>query len=193
LEIRIADKKDGLWQLDIPAYRVDVTRDVDVIEDILRIYGYNNIETGDAVKSNLSYQTPTDISYKLQNLVSEQLTGYGFSEILNNSLTSSAYYDSSTVFPKMNSVQLKNPLSAELDVMRQTLLFGGLESIGYNRNHKNPDLHLYEFGNVYSYHIDKQTANDKLSAIKEKFHLALWLTGYTVCNSWIRPVEKTSV
>jgi phenylalanyl-tRNA synthetase beta chain len=193
LEIQIIEKKGDSWQLDIPAYRVDVTRDVDVIEDILRIYGYNNIETGDELKSNLSYQTAADDSHKLQDLISEQLTGYGFSEIMNNSLTSSAYYESSTVFPKTNGVRLKNPLSAELDVMRQTLLFGGLESIEYNRNHKNPDLRLYEFGNVYSCHPDKQTDSNTLSAINEAFHLALWLTGNTAGNSWMRPDEKTSV
>jgi len=206
LEIRVVDKKDGVWQLDIPTYRVDVTRDVDVVEDILRIYGYNNIEIDNVLKSNLSYQTPTDASYKLQNLISEQLTGYGFCEILNNSLTSSAYYEPLTVFPKEKCVLLKNPLSAELDVMRQTLLFGGLENIEYNRHHKNPDLHFYEFGNVYSYTAlshcgqnpqspsqSNRKANDSLSAINEEFHLALWLTGNTVSNSWIRPAEKTSV
>ena len=189
LEIRIVGKKDGVLQLDIPTYRVDVTRDVDVIEDILRIYGYNNIETGEVLKSNLSYQTATDVSYKLQNLISEQLTGSGFSEIINNSLTSSAYYVPLTVFPITQCVKLKNPLSAELDVMRQTMLFGGLQNIEFNRNHKNPDLHLYEFGNVYSCHCGP----DPQSPIHEQFHLALWLTGNTVANSWIRPDEKTSV
>jgi len=206
LEIRIVDKKDDVLLLDVPTYRVDVTRDVDVIEEILRIYGYNNVEIGDVLKSNLSYQTPTDVSYKPQNLISEQLTGYGFSEIINNSMTSSAYYESSSVFTKTQCIRLKNPLSAELDVMRQTLLFGGLESIEYNRHHKNSDLHLYEFGNVYSYtapsHCDpdpqalfqnKQTESNSLAGINEAFHLALWLTGNTVNNSWIRPAEKTSV
>ena len=205
LEIRIIGKKNDVLQLAIPTYRVDVTRDVDVIEDILRIYGYNNIETGDVLKSNLSYQTPTDVSYKLQNLISEQLTGYGFSEVINNSLTSSAYYESLTVFPIRHCVRLKNPLSAELDVMRQTLLFGGLENIEFNRNHKKPDLHLYEFGNVYSYASScycgnpqsppqyEQNENDSLSGINEEFHLALWLTGNCNANSWIRPAEKTSV
>jgi len=207
LEIHIVEKKNGVWYLDIPTYRVDVTRDVDVIEDILRIYGYNNIEIDDMLKSNLSYQTPTDVSYKLQNLISEQLTGYGFSEILNNSLTSSAYYESLNVFPKTQCVVLKNPLSTELEVMRQTLLFGGLENIEYNRNHKNPDLHLYEFGNVYSFKTSinyqgiadqarndkKQEESDSLAGINENFHIALWLTGNIVSNSWIRPTEKTSV
>jgi phenylalanyl-tRNA synthetase beta chain len=200
LEIRIIAKKGDILQLDIPTYRVDVTRDVDVIEDILRIYGYNNIEIDNVLRSNLSYQTPTDISYKLQNLISEQLTGYGFNEILNNSLTASAYYESLNAFPIAQCVRLKNPLSAELDVMRQTLLFGGLASIEYDCHHKNPDLHLYEFGNVYSYDchcgLDPQSPDkksDSLSAINEEFHLALWLTGNAVCNSWIHPVEKTSV
>ncbi|GHT65080.1 phenylalanine--tRNA ligase beta subunit [Bacteroidia bacterium] len=193
LEINIIDKKEAIWTLDIPTYRVDVTRDVDVIEEILRIYGYNHVETGEALKSNLSYETQTDVSYKLQNLISEQLTGYGFNEILNNSLTSSAYYEPLATFPKTQCVLLANPQSAEIDVMRQTLLFGGLESINFNRNHKNPDLHLYEFGNVYSYQAEKGQENNQFSAIKEEFHLSLWLTGNNINNSWIRPSEKTSV
>ncbi|MDR0612900.1 MAG: phenylalanine--tRNA ligase subunit beta [Dysgonamonadaceae bacterium] len=193
LEINVTDKKEDIWILDIPTYRVDVTRDVDVIEEILRIYGYNNIETGETLKSGLSGKTQTDISYKLQNLISEQLTGYGFNEILNNSLTAGAYYEPSTAFPKAQCVSLANPQSAEIDVMRQTLLFGGLESIRFNRNHKNPDLHLYEFGNVYSYHAEKDKENNPFAAIREEFHLSLWLTGNNVNNSWIRPAEKTSV
>jgi phenylalanyl-tRNA synthetase beta chain len=193
LEIEILDKKDSIWTLSIPTYRVDVTRDIDVIEDILRIYGYNNVEINAEIKSNLSYETPTDRSYKLQHLISEQLTGINFNEILNNSLTSGTYYEELTTFPKNNCVLLKNPLSAELGVMRQTLLFGGLESIEYNRNHKNPDLKFYEFGNTYSYLPARQKENDYLSAIKEEYRLALWLTGHSVINSWVRPDEKTSV
>jgi len=193
LEIKILSKDETGWLLEIPAYRVDVTRDVDVIEDILRIYGYNNVETGEALKSNLSYQTATDLSYKLQNIISEQLTGYGFNEILNNSLTVGAYYDGLSVYPKSQCVLLTNPQSAELDVMRQTLLFGGLESIEFNRNRKNSDLHFYEFGNVYSYKADKKQEDNQLAAISEEFHLALWITGNNAVNSWIRPQEKTSV
>ncbi|MDR2692027.1 MAG: phenylalanine--tRNA ligase subunit beta, partial [Dysgonamonadaceae bacterium] len=193
LEIKITNKEEDVWALDIPTYRVDVTRDVDVIEEILRIYGYNNIETGETLKSNLSYKQPDDISYKLQNLISEQLTGYGFNEILNNSLTAGAYYEPLTAFPKAQCVLLSNPQSAEINVMRQTLLFGGLESIGFNRNHKNPDLHLYEFGNVYSCHAGREQANNPFAAIREEFHLSLWLTGNNVNNSWIRTDEKTSV
>ena len=193
LEINIIDKKEDIWTLDVPTYRVDVTRDVDVIEEILRIYGYNNVETGEVLKSTLSYETPTDISYKLQNLISEQLTGHGFNEILNNSLTAGAYYEPLTTFPKNQCIVLANPQSAEIDVMRQTLLFGGLENIRFNRNHKNSDLHLYEFGNVYSYCAEREQENNQFAAIKEEFHLSLWLTGNIVNNSWIRPAEKTSV
>ena len=193
LEIEIIKEENDTLTLSIPTYRVDVQRDVDVIEDILRIYGFNNVEIGENLKSNLSYLTPTDQAYKLQNLISEQLTGAGFNEILNNSLTSANYYEGSEIYPESSCVRLKNPLSAELDVMRQTLLYGGLESVAYNRNRKNPDLSFYEFGNVYSYQSDKLSEDSPLSAIREEFHLALWLTGNKVSNNWNHPEEKTSV
>jgi phenylalanyl-tRNA synthetase beta chain len=151
------------------------------------------VEIGDSLKSNLSYLTPTDRSYHLQNLISEQLTGAGFREIMNNSLTSDAYYRDSDAYPENRCVRLKNPLSAELNVMRQTLLYGGLESIAYNRNRKNPDLSFYEFGNVYSYHDDKFKEESPLAAIKEEFRLSLWLTGNKISNNWIHPDEKSSV
>jgi phenylalanyl-tRNA synthetase beta chain len=186
-------QSDAVWKLSVPTYRVDVTRDVDVIEDILRIYGYNNVEVGEEVKSTLSYQTEVDRSYELQNIISEQLTGAGFNEILNNSLTSGAYYERLTTFPKEHCVLLRNPLSADLDVMRQTLLFGGLESIEYNRNRKNPDLKFYEFGNTYFHLPERLKDNDYLTAIKEEFRLSLWITGNSVSNSWIHPTEKSSV
>src|SRR5690554_1163138 len=144
------EREDEL-QVRIPTYRVDVMRDVDVIEDILRIYGYNNVEISDALMGNLSYQTPTDRKQKLQTLVSEQLTANGFHEIMNNSLTKKSYYESCESYPAKNSVSLVNPLSNDLGVMRQTLLFGGLESIAYNRNRKHLDLRFYEFGNCYFY------------------------------------------
>ncbi|MCC8145333.1 MAG: phenylalanine--tRNA ligase subunit beta, partial [Bacteroidales bacterium] len=193
LEIKILAKEGDILKLDIPTYRVDVTRDVDVIEDILRIYGYNNIEMDEELKSTLSYETPTDKSYKLQNLISEQLTGTGFHEIMNNSLTSGSYYEDLTTFPKQNCVLLRNPLSADLSVMRQTLLFGGLESIAYNRNRKNTDLKFYEFGNTYFFIPERQKDNDYLSAIKEEFKIGLWLTGNTMTSNWSHTSEKTSV
>ena len=147
LEMEIVSETAEGLTLHVPVYRIDVQRDVDVIEDILRIYGYNNVEFSDNVKSNLSYQTPTDRSWKLQNLISEQLCGCGFNEIMNNSLTRSAYYTDLSVYPEAHCVMLMNPLSADLNCMRQTLLFGGLESIEYNMKRKKGNIRFYEFGN----------------------------------------------
>ena len=193
LEIEILKHHKGCLELSIPTYRVDVHRDVDVIEEILRIYGYNNVEIGENLKSNLSYETETDKSYKLQNLISEQLTGCGFNEILNNSLTASAYYCDSEIFSVDQCVKLQNPLSAELDVMRQTLLYGGLQSIEYNCHRKNTDLKFYELGNTYFYCADKLKEGQTLSAIKEEFHLGLWITGNNISNSWMQADQKTTI
>ncbi|WP_165024670.1 phenylalanine--tRNA ligase subunit beta [Dysgonomonas sp. ZJ279] len=193
LEIYIEKETDDILTLSIPTYRVDVLRDVDVIEDILRIYGYNNVEIGDNLKSNLSYQTPSDKGYNLQNIISEQLTGSGFNEIMNNSLTKESYYTDSVSFPIKNSVYLINPLSIDLNVMRQTLLFGGLESIAYNRNRKNSDIKFYEFGNCYFYDADKKVEGEALREYSEEFHLGIWLSGNNVSNSWAAADDKTSV
>lgn len=193
LEVEITNENEDILTLAIPTYRVDVTRDVDVIEDILRIYGYNNIEIGDEVKSNLSYQTASDSSYDMQNLISEQLTGEGFFEIMNNSLTKEAYYTDLTVYPVSRCVYLLNPLSTDLNVMRQTLLFGGLENIAYNRNRKNNDLKFYEFGNCYFFDADRKEEGKPLREYTEEFHLGIWLCGDNINNSWAAPNEKTSV
>lgn len=193
LEISILKEEEGVLSLSIPTYRVDVLRDVDVIEDILRIYGYNNVEISENVKSNLSYKQASDVSYALQNLISEQLTGCGFNEILNNSLTKSAYYTDLITYPESKLVQLKNPLSNDLNVMRQTLLFGGLESVAYNINRRNSDLCLYEFGNCYSYDSEKVKPEIKLSGYAEEQRLALFVTGNMVSNNWAHADEKTSV
>ena len=193
LEITIEKETEDTLSLSIPTYRVDVLRDVDVIEDILRVYGYNNIEIGDSLKSNLSYETPTDKSYDLQNLISEQLTGSGFKEIMNNSLTKEAYYSDSQLYPVANSVRVINPLSNDLNVMRQTLIYGGLESIAYNRNHQNPDIKFYEFGNCYFYDASKKVEGETLKEYNEEFHLGLWLSGNNISNSWAAGDEKTSV
>ena len=142
LEMKIvAETPEGIT-LKIPPYRVDVQRPCDVVEDILRIYGYNNVEIPLTLKSSLTTKGEVDKSQKLQNLVSEQLVGCGFNEILNNSLTKSAYYDHLESYPSQHLVMLMNPLSSDLNCMRQTLLFGGLESIQHNANRKNADLNL---------------------------------------------------
>ena len=192
LEIKIASKTEETYSLQVPVYRVDVQRDVDVIEDILRIYGYNNVEIGETLKSNLSFGTKPD-SYELQNLIAEQLTAQGFNEVLNNSLTKGAYYNELTSFPASNSVKMLNPLSSDLNVMRQTLLFGGLENIARNINRKNADLKFYEFGNCYYYHAENKKEGETLAAYNEDFHLGLWLTGNKKAQSWTSTEEKTSV
>ena len=193
LEIKPLEKAGDKLTLSIPTYRVDVQRDVDVIEDILRIYGYNNVEINENVHSNLSYETPTDKSYDLQVLISEQLTGCGFNEIMNNSLTKESYYAESELYPIAHCVKLINPLSVDLSIMRQTLLYGGLESIAYNRNRKNPNIRFYEFGNCYFYDASKKAEGDNLREYKEEFHLGLWLSGDSINNSWAVQDDKSSV
>ena len=193
LEMKITNETAEGLTLAVPPYRVDVQRDCDVIEDILRIYGYNNVEFSDNVKSNLSYQTPTDRSYKLQNLISEQLCGCGFNEILNNSLTRSAYYDNLSTYPVSHCVMLMNPLSADLNGMRQTLLFGGLESVEHNAKRKNGNIRFFEFGNCYDYNIDNKKEGETLAEFSEDYRLALWVSGSRVDNNWAHPNEKSSV
>jgi phenylalanyl-tRNA synthetase beta chain len=192
LEIEIVNETTDGMKLLVPTYRVDVQRDVDVIEDILRIYGYNNVLPGESVKSSISYSLKPD-SHKLQNLISEQLTGCGFNEILNNSLTKAGYYETLNSFPAANLVMMMNPLSADLNAMRQTLLFGGLESLAYNVNRKNQDLKFYEFGNCYYFNAEKKEEGKPLAAYSEDMHLGLWLTGNKTAQSWVRAEEKTSV
>ena len=193
LEMKIeSETAEGLC-LRVPVYRIDVQRDVDVIEDILRIYGYNNVEFNEEVKACLSYQTPTDHSYKMQNLISEQLCGCGFNEIMNNSLTRSAYYSDLTVYPEKNCVRLMNPLSADLNVMRQTLLFGGLESAEHNMKRRRGNIRFYEFGNCYQYDETKKKEGETLAGFSEDYRLGIWLAGNRVENSWAHPNEKTTV
>lgn len=193
LEIEIEQENSEGLSLRIPTYRVDVTRDVDVIEEILRIYGYNNIAFSDSLKGNLSYQTDTDRKYKLQTLISEQLTAAGFSEIINNSLTKKSYYEQLTSYPVTNCVSLLNPLSGDLSMMRQTLLFGGMESIAYNRNRKNNDLRFYEFGNCYRFDGSKQQNEEILAPYSEESMMALWLCGKRTRKNWAAAEEPTSV
>jgi len=192
LEMKIVEKKNVEYTLEIPAYRVDVQRDVDVIEDILRIYGYNNVEIGENLQSTLSYVQKPD-STELQKLISEQLTAQGFNEILNNSLTKSAYYADLQTFPETHCAKMMNPLSSDLNVMRQSLIFGGLESIVYNINRKRADLKFYEFGNCYFFRNENRTADNTLSAYSEEYHLSLWLTGNKTAQSWAIAEAKSSV
>ena len=199
LEVKIVEKLDnGQWKLEVPRYRVDVQRECDVVEDILRIYGYDNVEFPEKLNTSLAYGVKPDPE-KLRRKIAEQLTAQGFNEILNNSLTKVSYYEPLEQLTLASCVKIMNPLSSDLGVMRQTLLFGGLESIARNANRKNSDLKFYEFGNCY--HYDKLKVEslklkgleaDPLMAYSEEAHLGLWLTGNKAAQSWVRKEEKTT-
>ena len=200
MEVEIYSKENNVWQIGVPRYRVDVQRECDVVEDILRIYGYNNVEFPEKLNTSLSYN-PKPNPVALQIRISEQLTAQGFNEILNNSLTKVSYYEPLEQLSLATCVKIMNPLSQDLGVMRQTLLFGGLESIQRNANRKNADLKFYEFGNCYHYHAqkiaDRQAKDphwtyDPLYAYSEEPHLALWLTGNKTAQSWVQKEEKVS-
>ncbi|MCM1163648.1 MAG: phenylalanine--tRNA ligase subunit beta [Muribaculaceae bacterium] len=200
LEMEITDINTEEVSMKVPTYRVDVTRPCDVVEDLLRIYGYNNVEISTTLHSSLSFKSRDDQDQHLRTLLSEQLTGEGFNEILNNSLTAEALYEGLEQMPATHCVKLLNPLSADLNVMRQTLLFGGLEVLGHNINRKEPDLAIYEFGNVYSYNPtavpDTEAEVDSkalLAPYRQGSRLALWLTGQLRPSSWGRTAAQATI
>ena len=188
----VAETAEGLSIL-VPVYRIDVRRDVDVIEDILRIYGYNNVELSGYIHASLSHQAQTDRNYKLENLISEQLCGAGFNEIMNNSLTRLGYYEALTTYPVSSAVQLLNPLSMDLNCMRQTLLFGGLQSIAYNVKYKHKNIRFFELGNCYSYYPEKKNEANAIAEYNEDYRLGLWICGQRVENNWAHADEDFSV
>lgn len=207
LEMEIQKEDAEGLSLVVPPYRVDVKRPCDVVEDILRIYGYNQVTIPQTLQSSLAVKGEPDKSHKLQNLIGEQLVGAGFHEILNNSLQRGAYYDGLESYKSENLVRLLNPLSQDLNVLRQTLLFGGLESIARNVSHKNSNLRLFEFGNCYRFDAarrcpdivpgvsssrDPEVIKHVLDAYSEDYHLGLWCTGKRVSGSWAHPDEETS-
>ncbi len=196
LEIEIIAKIGDCWQLAVPRYRVDVQRECDIVEDILRIYGYDNVEFPEKLNTSLAYGVKPNPE-ALRRRIAEQLTAQGFNEILNNSLTKVSYYEPLEQLPLANCVKIMNPLSQDLGVMRQTLLFGGLESIARNANRKNSDLKFYEFGNCYHRRVagDGQPCGenaDPLRAYTEEPHLGIWITGNKAAQTWVRKEEKTS-
>ena len=192
LEMKVVSETDTGLELDVPAYRVDVQRPCDVVEDILRIYGYNNVEIPTQLKSSLTILGDEDKAYHHQNVISEQLVGCGFREILNNSLTKTAYYTELNHYTEDTTVKVMNPLSSDLGVMRQTLLFGGLESICRNVNHKMPNLRFFEFGNCYHFSPEKNNDEDPIKAYTEEMHLGMWLTGKRVEGSWAHADEQSN-
>ena len=191
LEIKVLAQEGDLWKLEVPKYRIDVTRDVDVIEDVMRIYGYNNIELSGYIHANLSSQTDIDRSYKRKILISEQLVGAGFSEILCNSLSAEAYYEGLSSYPTERLVRLLNPLSNELGVMRQTLLFGGLQSISRNLRRQIKNIHFFEWGNCYSSRMEEGTT-PTMDSYEESQRLGLWISGERVSGNWAHPNETVS-
>ena len=192
LEMKVVEETAEGLLLDVPAYRVDVQRPCDVVEDILRIYGYNNVEIPTQLKSSLTILGEADKTYHLQNVIGEQLVGCGFREILNNSLTKTSYYTELNKYTEETTVKVMNPLSSDLGVMRQSLLFGGLESICRNVNHKMPNLRFFEFGNCYHYSPEKKNDEDPIKAYTEEMHLGMWITGKRVEGSWTHPDEQSS-
>lgn len=196
LEMAIYDKQGNEWHIGVPCYRTDVQRECDVIEDILRIYGYDNVDFPEKLNTSLSYgQKPNP--QMLQKRIAEQLTAQGFNEILNNSLTKVSYYEPLQQMPIGECVTIMNPLSQDLGVMRQSLLFGGLESIARNVNRRNTDLRLYEFGNCYQYKRNaaarEHNADNPLVEYNEQMRLGLWLTGNKTAQSWVCKEEKTTI
>lgn len=191
LEVKVLAEKDGVLTVAVPPYRVDVQREADLIEDILRIYGYNNVEIPRQVRSTLSYAPKPDRN-RLMNLAADFLTANGFTEIMSNSLTKASYYEGLTSCPADRCVRILNPLSADLSVMRQTLLFNMLEAVALNANRRNGDLCLYEFGNCYFYDESKRSEENRLAAYSEEYRLAVAVTGVSTPQSWNAKPEKAS-
>lgn len=182
LEISVESEHDGILSVSVPPYRVDVRREADLAEEILRLYGYNNVEIPERMTASLSSRPGTDKD-RLRNIVSDLLTSRGFTEVMNNSLTRAAYYEGLSVVPPERSVRLLNPLSADLNAMRQTLLFGMLETAVLNINRRRADLKLYELGNVYRYDSDKAGEGD-LAPYGESERLGVLVAGQWREGSW---------
>lgn len=189
LDIKVVEDSNDVLQLEVPRYRYDVTRDIDVVEEILRIYGYNEYPKDDHLSSTISVKSPTDISVAMQKRISEQLTGAGFNEILNNSLSKASYYTEE--IQKKQAVQVMNPLSNDLSTMRMTLMYGGLETINFNLNRQASGIRLYEFGNCYR--IANEEEKTDLNGYREDFRLGVWMTGDQQSTYWNRKDYTTSV
>lgn len=193
LEMEIAGRTADGVKLLVPTYRVDVKRPCDVVEDLLRIYGYNNVIPGTTVHSSLSYRSAADVDNALRVIIGPQLTACGFNEIMNNSLTAESYYADLESFPASGCVRLLNPLSSDLSVMRRTLLFGGLESLAHNINRKQPDVLMYEFGNVYSLNPEAEITGERpLAPFSEGARLGIWLTGALRPGNWARAEQQST-
>ena len=183
LEVKILSEEGRILKVAVPPYRVDVQREADLVEDILRIYGYNNVEIPQAVHSTLSYAPKPDKN-KLVNIAADHLAACGYTEIMSNSLTKASYYEGLTSYKAENSVRIMNPLSADLNVMRQTLLFNVLEAVELNVNHRNADLKLFELGNCYYFNPEVEGEENPLARYSEKYRIAIAVTGLDAQPSW---------
>jgi phenylalanyl-tRNA synthetase beta chain len=184
LGIVVEKKDESHFDTLVPTFKPDVYRQADLVEEVLRIYGYNNIHIPEKLNASLNIHTGIDVD-AVQNLVADMLSSKGFYEIMNNSLTKSAYIRNTGGFLPENNVVILNPLSSELDVLRQTLLFGGLETIAYNQNRKHADLKLYEFGKTYHYDPTQSNENgNDLAPYGEAIHLDMFLTGQKSPENW---------
>jgi phenylalanyl-tRNA synthetase beta chain len=188
----ISSETDLGLELSVPTFKTDVLREADVIEDILRIYGYDYIEMPGRLKSSLSFSHKPDPE-SIREMVSSLLSSRGFNEVMNNSLTRSKYSEDLSWIRQDENVKLLNPLSNDLNVMRQTLLFGGLETIGYNVNRKNPDLKLFEFGRIYRFTPGQNDPPRPVENYTENERLALWMTGRRQPENWRTAGEVSDI
>ena len=191
LEVKITKEQGRILTVAVPPYRVDVQREADLVEDILRIYGYNNVEIPQAVHSTLSY-APRPDKNKLINIAADHLAATGYTEIMSNSLTKAAYYDGLNACKAENCVKIMNPLSADLNVMRQTLLFNALEAVELNINHRNADLKLFELGNCYFFHPEVEAGDNPLARYSESYRIGITVTGQDATPSWNTKAAKAS-
>ncbi|MFI3277429.1 MAG: phenylalanine--tRNA ligase subunit beta [Rikenellaceae bacterium] len=191
LDVKIESECEGTLCVAVPPYKVDVQREADLIEDILRIYGYNNIEVPTSVKSTISY-APSPDKNKLMNMAADFMTANGYTEIMSNSLTKAAYYEDLEAYKAEACVKIINPLSIDLNVMRQTLLFNTLEAVELNANRRNGNLKIYEFGNCYTYNAETQSEDNILAPYSENYRLSLCVTGAEATQSWNQSARESS-
>ena len=183
LEINITAKEDGMWQLEVPAYRVDVQREIDVIEDIIRIYGLNEVPLPEKVNASLSFADKPSKT-EIENIIADTLVANGFSEAMSNSLTTSKHTElKGHAFKSEHNVGILNPLSSDLDVLRQTILFNALEAVAHNQNRKVEDVKLFEFGNVYAKYAEKYVETQQLCIV---------LSGNRHIERWNTPSKEVS-
>ena len=191
LEVKILKEEGRVLTVAVPPYRVDVQREADLVEDVLRIYGYNNVEIPQAVHSTLSY-APRPDKNKLINIAADHLAATGYTEIMSNSLTKASYYEGLSSYKAEQCVKIMNPLSADLNVMRQTLLFNALEAVELNVNHRNADLKLFEMGNCYYFHPEVEQGENPLARYSESYRIGIAVTGLDAAPSWNQKAAKAS-